>query len=785
MLHYQGYNESVVKTVKELIDAVSQHTCDEEFVKNQIIGLSSQLTDFRQLSPLSSLIINKTCNQKIRETIHNAFQQTKRVNYTNMYARTKMQIKKGFFNPFESLDTAPKMTIPEIKPLVIEPDEVDAILHAIQQRNVGKPISLSEPSISKKPTGARETVELMDYSKFISHKDTKGVENVQYISQLSCENLAKVVSLESSDYAENLKRMKAIALDIEADVSMLTVEEAEFILGEMGLLNSKIYEKGRRIAIERSVDEWIKRPIVVTIMGHVDHGKTTLLDRIQRTNIVKTEAGRITQKLGAFQVETAKGKITFVDTPGHAAFGAMRSRGIKCADVVILVISADDGIMPQTLEALDLIKKQDMPCIVAVNKIDVSTNEMKEAVRAEISKHLPDSPIVYISAKTGFNVNKVLGQIYETEKKLDAKTSPSSQGRAYVYESVQHPTRGKCLNMIVRDGTFKEGDFILCGHTYGRIRKMFDTSGEQITKTLPSQIVQVSWTQDIAASAGTFAIQCNSQAKANKLASLYLKRTQNTEESYDVTKQLNIDLIPEIKVVLRCCDQGGLDAVLQWIKTFNAEKRASADIEYLVERGYIKKDGNVQELLSLWNPICVVSKQIGPFNSNDIQIAETGQVSLLGFNVDLPSNVALPPIARTHKVIYHLFKDVEKMFKHYYGPTYSMKKEATLHVTRLGTTTLKGVGKKVAIGTVVKDGTVRMNLFFMLTRNGKIVAKDLTLSSMHSSKRSVTELEKGDGNNAILLNQDVDVRVGDELVAYSKEPLPPLFGSNIDCMLKV
>ncbi|GIX63986.1 translation initiation factor IF-2, putative [Babesia caballi] len=641
------------------------------------------------------------------------------------------------------------------------------------------------------------------------------------VPQLSCASIASFLNVEEDKVRFNILyvvlhyvQLCELAKELECNPERLTTEEAAFIIDELRLpYRAEFRETTGGVTISRVKQVLVKRPLVVTIMGHVDHGKTTLLDALQRSDIASGEAGRITQKLGAFSIELGRGKLAFVDTPGHAAFGRMRDRGVQCADVVILVVAADDGVMPQTLEAIELIKREKLPYIVAVNKTDIDAGSHVRGMLEKSGLDLTSVPMVYISAKFGRNIDLLTTALFELGDRLNLDVDIAVPGTAYVFETELHPTWGSCLRAIVRSGVISEGDWLVCGDSYGKLRRMFDSNGRPIKRALPSEIVQLSWSHGRLC-AGVFVQQCDSQVKANKLASLVKRRSANSrgvtplssgrvsstyEEPGDSLSKENSLLdekhktatpsspvhIPEVAVVVRCGDQGGLEAVTEWIASFNQRQRAHCDVGYLVERGYI--DGGIADaraLLSAWEPIRVVSGNVGPFNRSDSQFVETGNVVFLGFSTVLPEGVPRPDLVSIHSVIYELFGDIERIFDFYFGATHLVKQEATMHVTQLGSINVKGVGKLQAIGTSVVSGTVRIGNVCMLLREGKVLARDLHIHSMQSARKNATELAKGDSNNCILFRDcPIEVRIGDELVSYTKEPLPPLFGVVSDCIL--
>lgn len=637
-----------------------------------------------------------------------------------------------------------------------------------------------------------ERMSSLNYSEVPSQASSrdKGGEHCSItVSHLSCEALGSFLNACT-------EQIRALALELECNPNMLTVEESSFILDELQLPYSVEFKESRSgVSIYRSPRAMVKRSLVVTIMGHVDHGKTTLLDVLQKSDIASGEAGLITQKLGAFKVTCDKGTLVFVDTPGHAAFGTMRNRGGACADVAILVVAADDGVMPQTMEAIDVIRRERLPFIVAVNKVDINGGLHVRGMLENCGLDLTDVPLVYISAKFNHNIDKLKDELFSFEKRLNLMVDATLPGSAYIFETAQHSTWGGCLRAIVRNGVIKEGGWMVCGEAYVKIKRMFDADWRPIKVAMPSDIVQLNWPNDISSCAGLLLHHCNSQARAQKMAAMNKRRLTNAiratsnlsakqpqsghvESPATSAVTPNMKRIPEIGVVLRCGDQGGLDAVMEWISAFNERKRRDCNMPHLIERGYIPEcASNDSTLLEMWHPIRVVAKNVGPFTRSDSQFVEAGIRAFLGFTCNVAEGVCRPPLVVTHDVIYELFSDIEQMFDFYFGATHVTKTEATMHVTQVGSITIKGVGKKQAIGTTVTSGTARLNNPCMLLRDGKIISENIRVLSMQSSRAHATELIKGNCNNCIVFKELAEeAKVGDEIVSYTKQPLPPLFG---------
>jgi translation initiation factor IF-2 len=477
------------------------------------------------------------------------------------------------------------------------------------------------------------------------------------------------------------------------------------------------------------------RPPIVTIMGHVDHGKTTLLDAIRKTNVVEGEFGGITQHIGAYQVEVdhngEKRKITFLDTPGHAAFTAMRQRGASVTDIVILVVAADDGIMPQTIEAIQHAQEAKVPIIVAVNKMD-KPDTTPERVKLQLTEHNlvveeygGDVIAVPISAKTGLGINDLLDYVLLLADVAELKADPSGHAIGAIVEAKVAPGRGPVATMLVQSGTLRAGDAVVAGVTYGKVRAMTNDKGEKLVKAPPSTPVEIIGL-NAAPSAGDVVEVVKSDKEARAIAERRMQRERvvrmgNTGKKItlaDLSKQ--VGPTKDFNVIVKGDVQGSVEAVVgQLIKVEENKKEAEV-------RLVIKASG------------------VGTINESDIQLAEATDSTVIGFNVRLESNVERAAerddvTVLTFNIIYDLVAAVEKTMKKMLTPIYEEVPlgKAEVQVPFKTSTGIYIAGSRVTEGKIVRGAFVRL-------RRGKEVMNSAgRIDSLKRVKDDVREVATG------------------------------------------
>ncbi|MCZ6673907.1 MAG: translation initiation factor IF-2 [Verrucomicrobia bacterium] len=472
------------------------------------------------------------------------------------------------------------------------------------------------------------------------------------------------------------------------------------------------------------------RPPVVCILGHVDHGKTTLLDYIRKTDVVAGEFGGITQHIGAYQVEHGDNKITFLDTPGHAAFSKMRERGAHVTDLAILVVAADDGFMPQTDEALKFAEQSGDPIIVAINKID-SKGANLDRVKTQMQERniTPEdwggeTIAVALSALKGENVEELLEMINLQAEVMELKASPKGAAAGTVIESQMEVGRGPTATVIVQKGTLKVGDAVICGTSYAKVRAMIDENGQTVKQATPSTPVRIVGWSDTPDSGSEFEVVKNEKA-AKRMAEerrIEHQRESNVVEDEEV-KPATIETLFEaieqtrkkvLKVVVKCDVYGSVEAVVDILEAIESPK---VDLE-------------------------VISAEVGGITKQDVDLASTSDATVIGFNVRLESGVA--PIAKhagvkimQFNIIYEMVDQVMEVMADKLDPELVEKKMGTAEVRQLFP-----VGRTMVAGCFVSDGRIARDAKARVLRNGESIF-DSKVSMLKRFKDDVTEVRTG------------------------------------------
>lgn len=493
--------------------------------------------------------------------------------------------------------------------------------------------------------------------------------------------------------------------------------------------------------IEDSEDELVKRPPVVTIMGHVDHGKTTLLDYIRNTRVAAGEAGGITQHIGAYQVERNGGKITFIDTPGHAAFTEMRARGTQVTDIVILVVAADDGVMPQTEEAISHAKAAKCPIIVAVNKCDKPAAN-PQRVMEELTHYdiIPEAwggstPFVEISALKGTGVDTLLDVIDLTAELMDLKANPKRLATGSVIEAELDRGRGPVATFLVQNGSLRVGDYIVCGDTYGRVRTMEDDRHIKYQESLPSQAVVVTGLNEVPFAGDKF-MALSSEKEAREIAE---QRTNRAKDKLHMATKKSLEELfrskdesKELNLIVKADLQGSAEALRQSLEKITVE------------------DFKVN----------VIRCSVGAITDTDIILASASNAIVLGFNVRPTAAVRQTAgekgvEIRLYSIIYKLLEDIEAALKGMLDPEY----EEVI----IGQAEVRSIFKVSKIGTVagcyVTDGKIESHSLVRIIREG-IVVYEGKMASLRRFKDDVKEVSAG-YECGITIENFNDIKEGD------------------------
>jgi translation initiation factor IF-2 len=508
----------------------------------------------------------------------------------------------------------------------------------------------------------------------------------------------------------------------------------------------------RRVIADENPDDLVKRPPVVTILGHVDHGKTTLLDAIRHTNVAEGEAGGITQHIGAYQIEHNGRPITFLDTPGHAAFTAMRARGAQGADIVVLVVAADDGVMPQTKEATAHAKAAKVPIIVAMNKIDKSNSDPDRVKQqlAEINL-VPDewdgdTIIVPISAKQRRGLEDLLEAILLVADNTDIQANPKGRCIGTVIEAELDRAKGILATLLIQNGTLEVSDVVLAGNSYGRLKAMFDYRGRRIRKALPSTPVSVMGLNDVPQAGDLFhVVATDKDARAIVQERLKAKHEEASAPKSVITLEQLFDRfqageLRELRLIVKADVQGSLEPIVSSLEDIKEEQ------------------------------ICVnvLYAETGNIGENDVMLAAASKAIVIGFNVH--ADAAARRLAETegvsirlYDIIYRLTEDVEKALKGMLEPEEVVtvighaEVKATFRISKVG----------VIAGCRVLDGELRRNARMRLLRN-KVILFESTPSSLKHLQEDVREVRAGFECGVGLKNFE-DFAVGDIVECYTIE----------------
>lgn len=508
----------------------------------------------------------------------------------------------------------------------------------------------------------------------------------------------------------------------------------------------------RRLIADEDPDELVNRPPVVTILGHVDHGKTTLLDAIRHTNVAGGEAGGITQHIGAYQVEHNGRLITFLDTPGHAAFTAMRARGAQGADIVILVVAADDGVMPQTREAAAHAKAAHVPIIVALNKID-RPNADRDRVKQQLAEIglIPDewdgdTIIVPISAKQKHGLEDLLEAISLVADNMDIKANPKGRVIGTVIEAERDRAKGVLATLLVQNGSLDVGDTVIVGNTYGRLRAMFDHRGRKLRKAGPSTPVSVMGLNDVPQAGDVFKVVDNEREarviveERNQAAQQVAAATKNAVTLEQLFDRVQAGEERELRLIVKADVQGSLEPIVSSLKDMS------------------KGDIN----------ILILHAETGNIGDNDVMLASASRAIVIGFNVVADSSARRLAEAegvsiRLYDIIYRLTEDIEMALKGMLEPE---ERE-----TVIGHAEVRAVFRITKVGNIagcrVTDGEIRRNARVRLLRRGETVHQG-HLSSLKHLQDDVREVRAGFECGIAIKGFD-EFQVGDMIEAYTVE----------------
>ena len=565
---------------------------------------------------------------------------------------------------------------------------------------------------------------------------------------ITVAELAQKMAVKANEVIKALMNMGVMATinqPIDQDTAVLVVEE----MGHTPKLLKENQIEANLQGQQADTDAE-PRPPVVTVMGHVDHGKTSLLDYIRRTKVAAGEAGGITQHIGAYHVETPKGVITFLDTPGHAAFTAMRARGARATDVVVLVVAADDGVMPQTVEAIQHARAASVPIVVAVNKIDKGDADL-DRVRTELSKHEVISEewggqnmFVNVSARTGQGVDQLLEAILLQAEVLELRAPRTGLASGVVIESSIEKGRGAVATVLVKKGTLHVGDPIIAGSEFGRVRAMFDENGKPVEEAPPSMPVQVLGLSS-PPNAGDEILAAESERKAREVA-LYrqgkfrdVKLARQSARPEDVFSQMGEAKAGVVAVLIKADVQGSAEALNEALAKLSTEE--------------------VQ--------VKVIASGLGGITVSDVQLAAASRALIIGFNVraDASARDAMKETGvevRYYSIIYEAIDDVKQMMTGMLQPEIKEQIVGVAQVREVFRSSKFGV----VAGCLVTEGLVKRNNPIRVLRDNVVIFEG-ALESLRRFKDDVGEVRAGTECGIGVKNYQ-DVRVNDQIECFAR-----------------
>ena len=554
---------------------------------------------------------------------------------------------------------------------------------------------------------------------------------------------------------------KLMLLGIMATINQeLDFDTASLVASEFGVTLEMKLDKTAEDAlsaenVEDSEEELVSRPPVVTIMGHVDHGKTSLLDYIRKAKVASGEAGGITQHIGAYIAQVDNRQITFLDTPGHEAFTAMRARGTQATDIAILVVAADDGVMPQTIESINHAKAAKCPIIVAINKIDKPGAD-PDAVKQELTRYelVPeewggDTIMVNVSAKTGEGVDDLLENVLLLADMLELKANPNRKARGVIIEAKLDHSRGAVATALVQNGTLHVGDMVVAGNAYGRIRAMVSSRGERVKNALPSTPVEIigfggvpeAGDEFMAVADEKLARQVVEERAAKARASMVKNSSASTlEELYSKLEQGEVK---DLNIIIKADVQGSVEAVKQ-----SLEKLSNAEVR-----------------------VRTIHSGVGAITENDVMLAGIDGAIIIGFNVrpDAKAREAANRDGidiRYYRVIYQAIEDMEKAMKGLLTPEF--RENVIGHAEVRNVFKITGVG--MVAGSYVTDGKLQRNAQVRLLRDNVVVYEG-KLSSLQRFKDAVKEVADG-YECGVCLENYTDIKEGDIIECFIMEEIP-------------
>lgn len=634
-------------------------------------------------------------------------------------------------------------------------DRAESLLEdsLLNKEVTSKKIKLKKKDSSKDNENFKKEKKSIYKNKAKLQGNTNETNNVVlYKDKMTVKDLALALNVSDTDLIKKMFNM-GLMININSSISF---EDAEVICMEykkelkkessVDISNFEEYE-----IIDKESD-LVPRAPVVTIMGHVDHGKTSLLDYIRNSHVASGEAGGITQAIGAYQVEINGNKITFIDTPGHAAFTEMRARGAKITDIVVIIVAADDGVMPQTKEAIDHAKSANVPIIVAINKIDKTTANV-DKIMSEMSEYglTPeewggDTIFVKLSAHTGENVDLLLESILALAEMEDLKANPNRYASGTVIESKLDKNKGVTASLLINNGTLRLGDPVVVGSSFGKVRTLKDSNGNDLISALPSTPVEITGLNVVPVAGDKF-MAFETEKEARSIAE---KRANAEKEKKYTEKAVSLEDLferiesghKEINIVLKTDVKGSEEAVKNALEKINVEG--------------VK--------------VTVIRSGVGTITESDVVLASASNAIIIGFNV-VPSAKTKEAAKnyevdiRLYNIIYKLVEEIESAMKGMLDPTYE---EVTT-----GEAEIRQIFKFSKVGNIagvhVTSGVIKNNSECKLIRDGVIITTS-KIGSLQREKDQVKEVKSG-YDCGITIENYSDIKVGDTIIAFEMKEI--------------
>lgn len=617
-----------------------------------------------------------------------------------------------------------------------------------------QPVEEKVPPAEVKIVPEEKVEEKAIESKVAKPDEIKEKEKIKIGEAITIKELSEKINIPAK---EIIKKLMGIGVMTTVN-QVIDSKSAMLVAKDFGIEVEVIRFEAEEISTEEEEKEGlIPRPPVVTIMGHVDHGKTSLLDTIRQTNVAAKESGGITQHIGAYEVDVDKGKIVFLDTPGHEAFTAMRARGAKVTDIVILVVAADDGVMPQTIEAINHAEAAGVPIIVAINKID-KPNANPDKVRQELAKLNPHllpeewggkTIYVNVSAKKKIGIEELLEMIILQAEIMELKANPLKPAKGIVVESKLDRGRGPVVTVLVQKGTLKAGDPFVAGPYFGRVRALINDKGIKVKEAAPSTPVEVLGLSGVPQAGDSFQVVPNEKS-ARQIA---LLRSQKQREEglgiktrvtlEDLYKQINEGVVKELNIVIKADVHGSIQALVD-----SFQKLETKDIK-----------------------IKIIHGAAGGITETDVMLAAASNAIIIGFNVkptDKAAEVAEKEQVelKLYSIIYNAIADVKAAMEGMLEPTLVEKVTGKAEVRQLFTVPKIGV----IAGCFVLDGVIQRNADAKLIRDSVIVYQG-KIGSLRRFKEDVKEVQAG-YECGIGIEKFQDVKIGDIIEPFFLDKIP-------------